>query len=155
MRTATGQRAQHEVGSWPSHGEAQRAVDSLADGGFPIEHLAIVGHGLRLVERITGRRGYREAGFSGVVSGGIIGAAVGFFFGLFSWTDPLISGVALATYGLLFGSLVGLVFGLVGHWASATRPDFSSSGSTVEVEQYTLVADSQELAARAAQQLTS
>lgn len=154
MKTTTDRRAQHEVCSWQSYDEAQRAVDSLADGGFPVEHLTIVGEGLRFIERITGRRGYAEAALSGLVSGGIIGAFLGFIFGLFSWIDPVISALALAVYGFLFGGAVGLVFGLVAHWVSAGRRDFSSSGS-VEVERYMLVADSEELAARAARELGS
>ncbi len=34
---------------------AQRAVDQLSDDGFPVEQLDIVGSGLQLVERVTGR----------------------------------------------------------------------------------------------------
>ena len=47
--------AWNTVGSYSSYEEAQAAVDRLSDEGFPVENLDIVGSGLRLVERVTGR----------------------------------------------------------------------------------------------------
>lgn len=35
--------------------EAQRAVDFLSDNHFPVQFVTIVGSGLRMVERVTGR----------------------------------------------------------------------------------------------------
>ena len=43
------------VASYATYGEAQRAVDALSDAGFPVESVVIVGHDVRLVERVTGR----------------------------------------------------------------------------------------------------
>jgi hypothetical protein len=47
--------AWNTVASYSSYEEAQTAVDRLSDDGFPVENLDIVGSGLRLVERVTGR----------------------------------------------------------------------------------------------------
>lgn len=44
-----------EVASFASYAEAQHAVDSLSDEGFPVQCLTIIGTDLRQVERITGR----------------------------------------------------------------------------------------------------
>lgn len=44
-----------EVASFATYAEAQHAVDSLSDEGFPVQYLAIVGTDLRQVENITGR----------------------------------------------------------------------------------------------------
>ena len=148
MRAATDRLERHGVASYATYAEAQRAVDSLADGGFPVEHLTIVADGLQLVEKITGRRGYGDAALSGALSGGLVGAVLGFIFGLFSWVDPLISGLALAFYGFLVGVVAGLVLGLVAHWLSAGRRDFSSVGS-VGAQRYEVVADTPEAAERA------
>jgi hypothetical protein len=41
--------------SYATYIQAQRAVDALSDAGFPVDKVEIVGHGVRLVERVTGR----------------------------------------------------------------------------------------------------
>ena len=41
------------VATYGSYGEAERAVDFLSDKGFPVERVAIVGAGLKTVERVT------------------------------------------------------------------------------------------------------
>ena len=38
-----------------SYEAAERAVDHLSDQGFPVEHVTIVGTGLRFVEQVSGR----------------------------------------------------------------------------------------------------
>jgi hypothetical protein len=47
--------AWNTVAKFGDYESAQRAVDRLSDDGFPVEKLDIVGSGLRLVERVTGR----------------------------------------------------------------------------------------------------
>ena len=47
--------AWNTVARFDDYQSAQRAVDRLSDDGFPVEKLDIVGSGLRLVERVTGR----------------------------------------------------------------------------------------------------
>ena len=66
-----------EVASFASYAEAQHAVDSLSDDGFPVQYLAIVGTDLRQVERITGRMSWGRAMASGAGSG----LWIGLFFG--------------------------------------------------------------------------
>ena len=43
------------IATTADYAEAQRIVDRLSDEGFPVEHTAIVGSELRLVEQVTGR----------------------------------------------------------------------------------------------------
>lgn len=138
----------HVVRSYTEYAKAERAVDQLSDDGFPIERLTIVARGLHLVEDITGRRGYGGAAASSAVTGGVIGALLGFVFGVLSWVDPLISGLALAVYGFLAGALAGLVIGLLSHWLRAGRRDFSSIKS-LRARGYDVVADSAEYAEQA------
>ena len=66
-----------EVASFASYAEAQHAVDSLSDDGFPVQCLTIIGTDLRQVERITGRMSWGRA----VASGAGSGLWVGLFFG--------------------------------------------------------------------------
>jgi uncharacterized membrane protein len=128
------------VVSYAAYPDAVRAVDHLSDRGFPVDRLAIVGHGLRLVERVIGRLGYRQAALNGAVSGAAIGALFGLLFGILDWIDPLISGVVLAFYGLVFGSLLGALIGLALHAATGGRRDFASVGG-IEAERYDVVVD--------------
>lgn len=43
------------LASFQAYGDAQELVDRMSDGGFPVEHLSIVGDGVRTVEHVTGR----------------------------------------------------------------------------------------------------
>ncbi len=154
MQPQTKVSQRHRVASFPGYGEAERAVDSLSDDGFPVEQLTIVADQLQLIENVTGRRGYGTEALGGAASGAVIGASLGFILGLFSLIDPLISGLALAVYGALFGAAVGVLFGVLSHWVSAGRRDFTSLRS-VEAGRYDIVADTVEHAEQAARRLVS
>jgi hypothetical protein len=70
--------AWNTVASYPSYGEAQAAVDRLSDERFPVENLDIVGSGLRLVERVTGRLTNARAAAAGAASGAWFGLSSAF-----------------------------------------------------------------------------
>jgi len=112
--------------SFDTYSAAQEAVDSLADQGFPVEHLAVVARDMVLVEQVTGRRTIWRAAAEGVWSGAFVGALLGFFFGLFDWVEPLVSAAVLALWGVVLGAVVGGVVGAAGHWTLRGRRDFSS-----------------------------
>lgn len=128
------------IRSFDNYGAAQAAVDRLADQGYPVEHLSVVGRDLVVVEQVTGQRRIGRAALEGAWSGAFVGALVGFFFGLFDWVDPLVSAFALAFWGVLLGLVIGAVMGAAGHWALGGRRDFSSVTS-VEAGRYDLTAD--------------
>ncbi len=128
------------VASYGTYEEAQRAVDFLSDRDFPVDRLSIVAHGIQVVERVTGRFRYPQALIQGVIGGALIGTLFGFFFGLFSWIQPLVSGLALATYGLIFGGILGALLGFVAHLAKRGRRDFASVAA-LEADRYDLMAD--------------
>ena len=65
-----------EIASFATYPEAQAAVDSLSDDGFPVQVLAIIGTDLRQVERITGRMSWGRA----VLAGSLSGLWIGMFF---------------------------------------------------------------------------
>jgi hypothetical protein len=117
-----------------SYGDAVAAVDALADARFPVQHVAIVGRGVRTVEDVTGRYGAGRAVASAAFTGGLIGL----FFGLlFDWWGALTPEVAwgwLALWGLAYGAFVGLVVALLFHRAGAWR-DFSSV-RTLDADHY-------------------
>jgi hypothetical protein len=120
------------VGSYPTYAEAQRAVDKLSDEGFPVQHAAIVGLDLKLVERVIGRMTNGRAAMAGAASGAWFGLFIGLLVGLFAdgaeW-------LGLVLGGLLIGAFWGAVFGFIAHWATRGQRDFSSMRG-IEAERY-------------------
>lgn len=108
------------------YGQAQQIVDTLSDEGFPVEHIAIVGRDLRLVEQVTGRRRYGRAAMEGAGSGAVVGALIGVFLALFSLWDPTVSWLGMVVAWTLLGALAGAVLGMIGHALQRGRRDFSS-----------------------------
>ena len=139
------------VASYDSYPEAQRAVDYLSDERFPVERVAIVAEDLRLVEQVTGRRGYGKAALQGAGSGALIGLIFGFFLGLFNVVDPLVSAFFLGIVWLIYGAIIGLIVGLIGHAVSGGQRDFSSIGG-IQAGRYNVMAD-EEVADEASQLL--
>jgi hypothetical protein len=72
------------VASYPTYGEAQQAIDRLADGSFPLQYSEIVGRDLRLVERVTGRMTDGRAAAAGAATGAWFGLFIGLLVGLFT-----------------------------------------------------------------------
>jgi hypothetical protein len=120
------------VASYDSYPEAQRAVDYLSDERFPVERVAIVAEDLRLIEQVTGRRGYGQAALQGAGLGAVLGFIIGLFIGLFS---PYIG----ILYGI-YGVIIGLIVGLVSHALSGGQRDFSSIGG-IQAGRYNVMAD--------------
>jgi hypothetical protein len=114
------------VASYGDYRQAQRAVDFLSDERFPVEHVTIVGSGLKLVETVTGRLGWGRAALAGATSGLWIGLLVGWFVAVFSdgssWWVILLSGA-------LWGLAAGVAFGLAMYAASRGQRDFVSHQS--------------------------
>ena len=72
------------IGSYPDYPTAQRVVDYLADNRFPVEHSAIVGTNLTLVETVLGRMTTGRAGLLGAGTGAWFGLFIGLLFGIFT-----------------------------------------------------------------------
>jgi hypothetical protein len=128
--------AWNTVARYTSYEEAQRAVDRLSDERFPVENIEIIGSGLRLVERVTGRLTRARAAAAGAASGAWFGLFIGLLVGLFS-TGPAWIGLILG--GLLIGAAWGAIFGFAGHAATRGRRDFSSA-QTLTATRYDIIA---------------
>ncbi len=115
--------AWNTVARFDDYESAQRAVDRLSDDGFPVEKLDIVGSGLRLVERVTGRLTSTRAAGAGALSGAWAGLLFGTLLGLFTSGHSF---VAVALTGAALGVLWGAVFGYVAHARTKGQRDFSS-----------------------------
>ena len=132
------------VASYPTYGEAQRAVDRLSDAKFPVQHVQIVGRDLELVETVTGRLTKGRAALAGAATGAWFGLFIGLLVGLFT-TGPEWLGLVLG--GVLIGAFWGAVFGFLAHLATGGMRDFSSLRGLVAKTYDLLVSD--EHAARA------
>ena len=128
--------AWNTVARFDDYESAQRAVDRLSDDGFPVEKLDIVGSGLRLVERVTGRLTTSRAATAGALTGLWAGLLFGILLGLFTSGHSLIM-VALTGAGL--AAAWGAVFGYVAHARTKGQRDFSSVRQLVATH-YDLIA---------------
>jgi Na+/glutamate symporter len=66
--------------------------------------------------------------------------------------DPLVSAIALAFWGLVFGIVLGAIVGLISHGFSEGERDFSSV-SGMEADRYAVMADDEEVAEEASRML--
>ena len=83
------------MASFPTYEAAQKAVSTLIAADIPARDIAIVGQGLRSIERVTGRLGYAAAARSGA----IIATCC---------TGPLDSAIAFMSATLGVGGALGL-----------------------------------------------
>jgi hypothetical protein len=128
--------AGNTVARFEDYESAQRAVDRLSDDGFPVEKLDIVGSGLRLVERVTGRLTRGRAAGAGALSGMWAGLLFGILLGLFTSGHSFL---AVAATCAALGVLWGAVFGYVAHARTRGQRDFSSVRQLVATH-YDLIA---------------
>lgn len=97
-----------KVASFPTYEQAQKAVSSLIAGEVPARDIAIVGTGLRSVERITGRLGYATAARSGALNGLMIGLLFAFIFVLGQPTAQVATFLGVLLVGMALGMLLSL-----------------------------------------------
>ncbi|MEV0457349.1 general stress protein [Catellatospora methionotrophica] len=113
------------VATYPEYADAQRAVDFLSDSKFPVEHAAIVGTNLRMVEQVLGRMTTGKATAYGAAGGAWFGLFIGLLFGIFvptNWFAVVITAVVIA-------AIWGAIFGAIAHAMSRGKRDFTSSRS--------------------------
>ncbi|KAA2264110.1 magnesium transporter [Solihabitans fulvus] len=116
------------ISSYGTYEEAQRAVDYLADGDFPVEEVTIVGVDLMLVERVTGRLSWGRVVGTGAASGAWFGLFVGVLLSLFNSQS---SGYGPILVGLITGVVFGVVFAAVGYGSTRGKRDFQSASQLV------------------------
>ena len=125
------------LGVYERYAGAQQAVDYLADQGFAVQNLEVVGTELRSVERVTGRLTRGKIAAAGALSGLWIGLFVGIAFSLFSNRNQL--GFLFTTP--LLGAAFGLAWSQLGY-STATRGgsrDFASVNQIVATKYEVLV----------------
>lgn len=97
------------VASFPTYEAAQKAVSSLIAGEVPARDIAIVGQGLRSVERVTGRLGYASAARSGAINGLLLGLLFSAILVIGSPTVPIQAFVGVLFVGIAIGMLLSII----------------------------------------------
>lgn len=117
------------IGVFHKYEDAQKAVDTLSDKGFPVENCLIVGTDLKQLERVTARLTWGRVALGGVLSGLWLGLFVGLIFALFA--DPNDSATSLLLWTALYGAIFGLVWSLIGYAFTRGSRDFQSVSQVV------------------------
>ncbi len=117
------------IARYATYVEAQRAVDYLSDNQFPVQFVTIVGTGLRMVEKVTGRLTYPRVALAGAASGAWFGLLIGLLLSFFAEGPP--TGVLAA---ILFGAGFGMLFGIMSYAFTGGRRDFTSTSQIVASE---------------------
>ncbi|MDZ4267183.1 MAG: general stress protein [Mycobacterium sp.] len=120
--------ARQVIASFDNYADAQRLVDRMSDDGFPVEHVRIIGDGLRTIEDVTGRMTKSRAAFAGAASGAWFGLFIGLLLTIFTVGPVWIVTMLIA---LVIGAFWGAVFGFVAHLATGGERDFASVKSLV------------------------
>ena len=113
-------------------------MDHLSDNRFPVEHAAIVGTNLRLVENVLGRMTTGRAALAGAASGAWFGLFIGLLLGIFSESNWF----AVVLTALAIGAAFGAVFGAIAHAMTGGRRDFTSF-STLVAQEYAVTVDAE------------
>jgi hypothetical protein len=117
------------IATYETYERAQRAVDFLSDQGFPVQHVTIVGNGLRMVERVTGRLDRNRAAATGAMAGAWWGLFIGLMLTLFSTESQ--NTLLIVVAGVITGAIFGAVMGMIGYAFTGGTRDFTSSSSVV------------------------
>ncbi len=115
------------VARYPEYEAAQKAVSRLIAGDVPARDIAIVGIGLRSIERVTGRLGYATAARSGAINGLLLGLLFSAFLVLGSPSVPV-----QAFIGVMFvGIALGMLLSIITYSFVRRRRDFASAMQVV------------------------
>ena len=116
------------VGVFDTYVAAEKAVDYLADNGFPVGNLAIVGTDLRTVERVLARKTWRTVLMQGAAQG--LSTALILFLVLWLFI-PTANILALLLAAVVFSIVVSTAFAAFGYMFSRGERDFTSVQQTV------------------------
>ncbi len=133
------------IARYDTYLEAQRAVDFLSDNSFPVQFVTIVGTGLRMVERVTGRLTYGRVAIAGAASGAWFGLFVGLLLSIFGSSSFPTAGVVAA---MAIGAAFGIMFGVISYALTGGRRDFTSTSQIVASQYEVLCMPEQAGAAR-------
>jgi hypothetical protein len=98
-----------KVASFPDYEAAQKAVSALIAAEIPARDIAIVGQGLRSIERVTGRLGYATAARSGAINGVLLGLLFSAILVIGTPSVPIQAFVGVVFVGIAIGMLLSII----------------------------------------------
>ncbi len=122
MIGGTPQEHGEKIADFTTYQGAQQAVSDLVKADIPARDIAIVGHGLRSIETVTGRLGYAAAARTGAINGILLGLL---FCAIFVLGTPS-AGVQLFAGVMLVGVAVGMLLSLITYALLRRRRDYTS-----------------------------
>ncbi len=123
------------IATYSDYAGAQKAVDFLSDEGFPVQHSAIVGSDLHLVERVVGRVTVFRAALTGGVAGIWFGLLLGLILSIANHGEGAVLGVAI-----LIGAIGGALYYSITHALTRGTRDFASRSEIVAGRYHVTVA---------------
>jgi hypothetical protein len=128
------------IATFDDYEQAQALVDRLADDGFPVERMTIVGRDLQMVEKVTGQLDAGRSALMAALSVIPIALLFGLLFGvIFAPTGVTL--LATVVYWVAVGAIAGALYGLVMYYAfNGGRRNFTST-SGVRATRYDVLAD--------------
>jgi hypothetical protein len=123
------------LGTYSTHEAAQHSVDILAEHKFPVEHVTIVGTGLKLEERILGRWTLGRALLTGAGTGAWIGLLIGIIFWI---VTPWVLGAVISA--IVLGIVFGAIFSAVAYFLQ--KRAYMSAPSVV-ADRYDILVDAE------------
>ncbi|EIC06821.1 hypothetical protein GCM10023065_18840 [Microbacterium laevaniformans] len=111
-----------KIADFATYPAAQKAVSQLVEADIPARDIAIVGHGLRSVETVTGRLGYAAAARSGAVNGILLGLL---FSAIFVLGTPN-AAIQLFIGVMLVGIALGMLMSIITYSIVRRRRDYTS-----------------------------
>ncbi|HOA86023.1 MAG TPA: hypothetical protein PKH61_01305 [Microbacteriaceae bacterium] len=97
------------VASFSDYTRAQKTVSALVAGEVPARDIAIVGTGLRSIERVTGRLGWGSAARTGALNGALLGILFAAIIVLSMPDAPMQLFAGVLFVGIAFGMLMSLI----------------------------------------------
>lgn len=124
--------------------DAQRAVDTLSDEGFPVKNVSIVWSRLRQIEYVTGRRTIATAARDGALTGLWFGGFLGLLLSLFVELDENATAIGVIVTYAVVAAAINAVFTAFRHWSQRGERDFSTKGK-LDAEAYEIWVDTNHL----------
>lgn len=118
------------IGRYKTYAQAQAAVDRLADDdSFDVAGARIIASDLKVVEYVTGAKGWLTVLAQGALGGAAIGGLIAAIIGAFSIIGSIGAYWSFVLWGLFLGALTGLTWSALGYAFEGGRRDFLSFSS--------------------------
>ncbi|MGA4506821.1 general stress protein [Propionibacteriaceae bacterium G1746] len=111
------------IATFDNYAQAQDAVDLLADKGFEVGSVRIIGHDIKTVEQVVDNLTYGKSAWQGALAGAWFGLMIGLLMAIFA---PVAIGWTILS-SVLFGAVWGIIFGLIWYAINGKERSFHSA----------------------------